>query len=116
TAPCAVVAGGVIFTVIIMVCGGLAPFLVDPPRLGVVTTIVPPSVVLKLPGQAAATPPVGVKVQAKFPPLLMVRAMLFSCMPAGMVLVKITFGAAVCVVLLTVQTMLPAWPMFGFGT
>src|SRR5580765_2486803 len=100
----------------IMVCGGLAPPLVDPPRLGVVTRMVPPNAVLKAPGQATLNPPVGVKVQVNAPPLLMVRAMLLSCNPAGMVLVKTTFGAGVCVVLLIVHTMLPAWPMFGFGT
>src|SRR5689334_3354735 len=51
TEPCGVAAGGVRLVVTIMVCGGLAPPLVDPPRLGVVISISPPSVVLNAPGQ-----------------------------------------------------------------
>src|SRR4051794_40772307 len=102
TVPCAVAAGGVTFTVMIMVCGGLAPPLVEPPRLGVVTWMSPPNAVLKAPGQFTLIPPVGVKVQVKTPPLLMVRAMLLSCRPAGMLLVKTRFGAGTCVVLLRV--------------
>ena len=91
TEPCGVVAGGVILVVTIMVCGGFAPPLVDPPRLGVVISIRPPSVVLNDPGQGTLRPPVGVKVQTNDPPLLIVTAMLLSCIPAGMVFLKTTF-------------------------
>src|SRR5262249_51984049 len=78
TEPCGVVAGGVRLVVTIMVCGGFAPPLVDPPRLGVVISMSPPSVVLNAPGQGTLSPPVGVKVQTNAPPLLMVTAMLLS--------------------------------------
>jgi len=108
TVPCAVVAGGVTFVVTIIVCGGLAPFLVDPPRLGVVTSIRPPAVVLNVPGQGALNPPVGVNVQLNVPLLFTVTAMLFSCKPAGMVFLNRMFCAAFWVVLLMVHTMFPA--------
>lgn len=120
TVPRVVPAGLVTFKVTIMVCGGFAPFLVDPPRLGVVTWSVPPALFTGADAQGTGAPMVGVKVQTNAPPLFTVTVMLFNCMLAvafeGTFVWKIIFGADVWVVLLMVQTIFPACPTLGTGT
>src|SRR5216683_3939734 len=67
TVPFTVPAGFVTLTVTISVCGGLAPFFVEPPRAAVVTWMDPPTVLTGAAAQGTATPPVGVKVQTNTP-------------------------------------------------
>ena len=94
----------------IMVCGGFAPFLVVPPRVGVVHVNSVPETLLTV---AAVPAP-----QEPAPPLFTVTlgglgALMVN--PFGVKIVKTTFGAGVVVVLLIVQVMFPAWPTLGEG-
>src|ERR1700686_812998 len=96
-------AGGVTFTVTIMTDGGLTPFFLEPPKVGVVQVMVPPL--------AGGTTP----VQVATPRLSTVTMMELMVRPAGTKLVKTTFGAGVVDTLAMVQTMFPACPRFGLG-
>src|SRR5580765_576469 len=96
-------AAGVTLTVTIMVCGGFAAFLVEPPRLAVVQVIVPLL-------EGSAGPP-----QIATPPLCTVAVTELMTRPTGTTLVNTTFCATVVVVLLMVQMMFPACPTFGRG-
>lgn len=89
-------AAGVTLTVTIMVCGGLAPFLVEPPRLAVVQVMAPPL-------EGSPGPP-----HAATPPLFTVAVKLLMTRPTGTTFVNTIFCATVVVVLLMVQTMFPA--------
>src|ERR1041385_8419667 len=95
----------------IMVCGGFAPFLVEPPSVGVVhTNCVPetPLTVAAVPAPQEPAPPLFTVTLGGFGELMV--------NPLGVKIVKTTFGAGVVVVLEMVQVMLPAWPTLGFGT
>src|SRR5712671_1990185 len=111
-------AAGVTFSVMIMVCGGFAPFLVVPPGaadgFAAVAVTEQTNCVPETPFTVAAVP----AAQDPAPPLFTVTlgglgALMVN--PFGVKIVKTTFGAGVVVVLLIVQMMLPAWPTFGFG-
>src|SRR5579871_4903733 len=101
-----------------MVCGGLAPPLVDPPRAAVgfvaVAETEQTNCVPETPFTVAAVP----AAQTALPPLFTVTLGGFGALminPFGVKIVKTTFGAGVKLVLEMVQVMLPAWPTLGFG-
>lgn len=104
-------ADGVTFCVMIMVDGGLAPFLFEPPRDGVVQA----NCVPEMPFTVAAVP----AAHEPAPPLFTATlgglgALMVN--PLGTNRVTTTFWAGVVVVSLMVQVMVPDWPTFGFGT
>ena len=95
----------------IMVCGGLAPPLVDPPRaafgLAAVAETEQTNCVPATLFTVAAVP----AVQTAVPPLFTVTVGGLGALmvnPFGMNMVKTTFGAGVKLVLEMVQVMLPA--------
>ncbi len=94
-----------------MVCGGLAPPLVDPPRaafgLAAVAVTEQTNCVPVTLFTVAAVP----ALQTAVPPLFTVTLGGFGALmvnPFGVKMVKTTFGAGVKVVLEMVQVMLPA--------
>src|SRR5947209_5245022 len=102
----------------IIVCGGLAPFLVVPPReacgfaavaVTEQTNCVPetPFTVTAVPAAQEPSPPLFTDTLGGFGALIV--------NPFGVNRVTTRFGAGVVVVLLMVQVMLPAWPTFGLG-
>jgi hypothetical protein len=102
----------------IMVDGGFAPFFFDPPKAAVgfaavavteQTNCVPetPFTITGVPAAQEPTPPLSMVTLGGLGALMV--------NPFGVNRVTTTFGAGVVVVLLIVQTMFPACPMFGLG-
>jgi len=106
TAMFLIAAVAVVDTITVMVEGGLAPFFLAPPRVGVVQTIwLPPAT-----GVDAVQEPVPLLSNVGVGGLgaLMV-------MPVGMKIVNWTFGVGVVETLVTLYVMVFVCPTFGVG-
>jgi ABC-type multidrug transport system permease subunit len=95
--------GAFVVSTIVIVCGGLAPFAVEPPRLGVVKVSVAPAGIA--PGAAQLTCTLFTK-QVGTPPLFIATVKLLMFRVAELVTVKTTFWAVVVETLLTTHVML----------